>query len=64
MNTLLAIVKISLLWTSPVHSLGLFDHLMYFTSHGPNLHIGLAYQGKDIVFQFITEYSSLTDFGP
>ncbi len=26
--------------------------------------IGLAYQGKDIVFRFIIEYSSLKDFGP
>jgi hypothetical protein len=26
--------------------------------------IGLAYQGKDIMFRFIIEYSSLTDFGP
>jgi hypothetical protein len=26
--------------------------------------IGLAYQGKDIVFKFIIEYSSLKDFGP
>jgi len=26
--------------------------------------IGLAYQGKDIVFKFIIEYSSLRDFGP
>ncbi len=26
--------------------------------------IGLVYQGKDIVFRFITEYSSLKDFGP
>jgi len=26
--------------------------------------IGLAYQGKDIVFGFIIEYSSLRDFGP
>jgi len=26
--------------------------------------IGLAYQGKDIVFRFIVEYSSLIDFGP
>jgi hypothetical protein len=25
---------------------------------------GLAYQGKDIVFRFIIEYSSLSDFGP
>jgi hypothetical protein len=26
--------------------------------------VGLAYQGKDIVFIFIIEYSSLRDFGP
>ncbi len=26
--------------------------------------VGLAYQGKDIVFRFIIEYSSLWDFGP
>jgi hypothetical protein len=26
--------------------------------------VGLAYQGKDIVFGFIIEYSSLKDFGP
>ncbi len=26
--------------------------------------VGLAYQGKDIVFRFIIEYSSLKDFGP
>ncbi len=26
--------------------------------------IGLAYQGKDIVFRFIIEYSSERDFGP
>ncbi len=26
--------------------------------------IGLAYQGKDIVFRFIIEYTSLRDFGP
>jgi hypothetical protein len=25
--------------------------------------IGIAYQGKDIVFRFIIEYSSLRDFG-
>jgi hypothetical protein len=29
-----------------------------------NLFVGLAYQGKDIVFRFIIEYSSLMDFGP
>jgi hypothetical protein len=26
--------------------------------------IGLAYQGKDVVFRFIIEYRSLRDFGP
>jgi hypothetical protein len=26
--------------------------------------VGLGYQGKDIVFRFIIEYSSLRDFGP
>jgi hypothetical protein len=30
-----------------------------------NFVVGLAYyQGKDIVFRFIIEYSSLRDFGP
>jgi hypothetical protein len=29
-----------------------------------NLIFGLAYQGKDIVFRFIIECSSLRDFGP
>jgi hypothetical protein len=32
--------------------------------HCPSVFIGLAYQGKDIVFRFIVEYSSLRDFGP
>jgi hypothetical protein len=26
--------------------------------------VGLAYQGKDIVFRFTIVYSSLRDFGP
>jgi len=26
--------------------------------------VGLAYQGKDILFRFILEYGSLMDFGP
>jgi hypothetical protein len=26
--------------------------------------VGLAYRGKDIVFRFIIEHSSLMDFGP
>jgi hypothetical protein len=33
--------------------------LMYFTPF-----IGLAYQGKDIVFRFNLEYCGLMDFGP
>jgi hypothetical protein len=28
------------------------------------LFVGLVYQGKDIAFRFIIEYSSLRDFGP
>jgi hypothetical protein len=28
------------------------------------LFVALAYQGKDIVFRFIIEYSSFKDFGP
>jgi hypothetical protein len=28
------------------------------------LFVGLAYQGKDIVFRFIIEYISFKDFGP
>jgi hypothetical protein len=39
----------------------LFDVWHFFAEH---LFIGLAYQGKDFVFTFITEYSSLKDFGP
>jgi len=30
----------------------------------PAKFVGLALVGKDIVFRFITEYSSLRDFGP
>jgi hypothetical protein len=33
-------------------------------SRVPFTFLGLAYQGKDIVFTFIIEYSSLKDFGP
>jgi hypothetical protein len=32
--------------------------------HRSHPFVGLAYQGKDIVFRFIIEYSSLRDFGP
>ncbi len=38
------------------YSHGLRCFLPYF--------VGLAYQGKDIVFRFIIECSSLRDFGP
>jgi hypothetical protein len=31
---------------------------------GKSIFFGLAYQGKDIVFRFLIEYSSLRDFGP
>jgi hypothetical protein len=40
---------------------------MYYnmnTNDNKSLFTGLAYQGKDIVFRFIIEYSSLSDFGP
>jgi hypothetical protein len=30
----------------------------------PSNFIGFTYQGEDIVFRFIIEYSSLRDFGP
>jgi hypothetical protein len=35
-------------------------------SHWPtnSIFIGFAFVGKDIVFRFIIEYSSLMDFGP
>ncbi len=34
------------------------------TPHLKKLFIGLAYQGKDIVFRYITKYSSLRDLSP
>jgi hypothetical protein len=37
---------------------------MISMDHGLCTFIGLAYQGKDIVFRSIMEYSSLIDFGP
>jgi hypothetical protein len=30
----------------------------------PSNFIGFTYQGEDVVFRFIIEYSSLRDFGP
>jgi hypothetical protein len=35
-----------------------FDHMLFFSQS-----VGLAYQGKDIVFRFVIEYSILKDFG-
>jgi len=40
----------------------LFDSL--FLDLASHLFVGFAYQGKDIVFRFIIEYTSLRDFGP
>jgi len=39
---------------------------MVFIQHQytQKLFVGLAFQGKDIVFRFIKEYSSLRVFGP
>jgi len=37
--------------------------MIYLSWLGPQ-YVGLAYKGKDIVFRFIIEYSSLRDFGP
>jgi hypothetical protein len=39
---------------------GMISSSIYFG----NYFICLAYQGKDIVFRFVVEYSSLRDFGP
>jgi hypothetical protein len=39
-------------------------HFSFSMSVQNKLFVGFAYQGKDIVFRFITEYSSLRDFGP
>jgi hypothetical protein len=44
-------------------SLSLSLSLSLKCSTNMGLFIGLAYQGKDIVFRFIIEYSSLRDFG-
>jgi hypothetical protein len=38
-------------------------HEPYYSSYR-YMFVGIAYQGKDIVFRFIIEYSSLMDFGP
>jgi hypothetical protein len=36
----------------------------YISRTGSQSFVGLAYQGKYIVFRSIIEYSSLMDFGP
>ncbi len=49
-----------------VYQSGLGGYIGNIKSHIWTLDIGfvgLAYQGKDIVFRFIIEYSSLRDFG-
>ncbi len=38
-------------------------NLLYFVP-SPHPFVGLALVGKDIVFRFVIEYSSLRDFGP
>jgi hypothetical protein len=39
-------------------------HKTNWLAHFSVYFVGLAYQGKDIVFRFIVVYSSLRDFGP
>jgi hypothetical protein len=39
-------------------------HPLLFFKNRHGYFFGFAYQGKDIVFRFIIEYSSLRDFGP
>ncbi len=41
-----------------------FDALKVIECHDCVQFIGLAYQGKDIVFRFSIVYSSFRDFGP
>jgi hypothetical protein len=54
----------------PPHSSGMNMNVSY-TLHNPfpfmfatDFVVGLALVGKNIVFRFIIEYSSLRDFGP
>ncbi len=59
--------KFALLGTNFIWS-SMFWSLLPFSSPNPlnegNLFVSLALVGKDIVFRFIIEYSSLRDFGP
>jgi hypothetical protein len=41
-----------------------FYFYFFFPGQYDGKFVGLAYQGKDIVFRFIKEYSSLMGFGP
>jgi hypothetical protein len=50
--------------TSPVWTWGNTGMVFIQHQYTQKLFVGLAYQGKDIVFRFIKEYSSLRDFGP
>jgi hypothetical protein len=44
---------------------GVIESFAYFIMLAfPFSVVGLAYQGKDIVFRSIIEYSSIRDFGP
>jgi hypothetical protein len=47
-------------WNMAIH------HMQRLTSVAKDyaIFVGLAYQGKDIVFRLVIEYSSLRDFGP
>jgi hypothetical protein len=40
-----------------------FGHVFFGVALYNTEFIGLAYQGKDILFRFIIEYSSLRNFG-
>ncbi len=42
----------------------MFSTHQFQALHISFLFVGLAYQGKDIVFKFIIKYSSLMDFAP
>jgi hypothetical protein len=46
--------------TQDIKNRGMIPNSIYFGSS----FICLAYQGKDIVFRLVVEYSSLRDFGP
>ncbi len=49
-------------WEAPLQRVS--KQLIIKTSFKHKAFVGHAYQGKDIVFRFIIEYSRLRDFGP